>query len=163
MEVANEGSAHGQPWCSGRCCLLTLCSECVPANTLKKAVGLPSSYAKIRKINVNAPKTQVIALKVIKCYSLPCTIKFWLESYIERHRFQTRSCPGTQHCKTVEKTKQSARGGLLREHKEQVQGRQHCVILAYFFLDTFIVFPEKHTSLQTEISVKTKAKCKDNH
>lgn len=47
----------------------------MPANTLKKAVGLPSSYAKIRKINVNAPKTQVIALKVIKCYSLPCTIK----------------------------------------------------------------------------------------
>lgn len=36
---------------------------------------LLSSHAKIRKINVNAQKTQVIALKVIKRYSLPCTIK----------------------------------------------------------------------------------------
>lgn len=36
---------------------------------------LLSPHAKIRKINVNAQKTQVIALKVIKCYSLPWTIK----------------------------------------------------------------------------------------
>lgn len=61
----------------------------------------------------------------------------------------------------MEETKQSARGGLLWEHKEQVQGRQHCVVLAYFFLNVFIVFPEKQTSLRTKISVKTTAKCKD--
>lgn len=63
------------PWSLQNCSLLIPCSWCAPANTSKDGVRLLSPHAKIRKINVNAQKTQVIALKVIKCYSLPWTIK----------------------------------------------------------------------------------------
>jgi len=67
--------AQGSSTRSPSRCLLAPRQECGPANTRQKGVRLLSSHAKIRKINVNAPKTRVIALKVIKCCSLPCTVE----------------------------------------------------------------------------------------
>lgn len=145
-------------------CLLILCSWCVPATTLKKGVRLLSSHAKIRKINVNAQKTQVIALKVIKCYSLPCTIKVLIGILYRQTQISNKILPwdmvlGDQGGNTAINEQWPSLGTQGTHSRKTTL----CVWSWLVFLNIFLVFSVTFISLWTKISAQTRVRCKDNH
>lgn len=125
-----------------------------PANTSEKGLRLLSSHAKIRKINVNAPKTQVIALKVIKCYSLPCTIKVLIGILYRETQISNKILPWD----AAVRPRRNLPGNTRNTFKENNTTRG----LGLLFLNLLIVFSEKWISLWTKIS-ETMERCKDNH
>lgn len=125
-----------------------------PAHASEKGLRLLSSHAKIRKINVNAPKTQVIALKVIKCYSLPCTIKVLIGILYRGTQIANKILPWDVAVRPPRNLPRNARDTFMENNT------MRCLRLV--FLSLFIVFSEKWNSLWTKISEKID-RCKDNH
>lgn len=124
---------------------------------------LLSSRAKIRKINVNAQKTQVIALKVIKCYSLPRTIKVLIGILYRETQISNKILPwDTALGDHGGNTAISEQWPSLGTQGTRSRKTTPCVWSWLVFLNILLVFSMKFISLWTKISTKTRVRCKDN-